>query len=140
MMTALLQDRLGAAARAARRAHDNAAEAAAEAVQGEPRKARQYALEAKTASRAALDALSAAGVEAPQGGAKVAALEVPLRLLDTPANRELLSALRAAAAAGAAVDVERGWTQDGEPCGWGEMLAGLAAKVEVEIHGPTGRD
>ena len=66
---------------------------------------------------------------------------VPLRLLDTPAGRELLAALDAAAEAAGALDRERGWTDpDGSPCGWAESVGGLAEKLRLEIDGPTGRE
>ncbi|MBC8101532.1 MAG: hypothetical protein H7Z41_02955, partial [Cytophagales bacterium] len=65
----------------------------------------------------------------------------PLALLDTPATRALLEALEAAAAAGAAVDRERGWIDaDGRAVGFGETLDGMAEQLRAEVIGPTGRD
>lgn len=63
--------------------------------------------------------------------------EVPLTLLDTPANRRLLHALQDAHAAALDVDAERGLGRhsDGPVSG---MVDSLLAEVESEVSGPTG--
>jgi len=73
--------------------------------------------------------------------ASVAAGGVPLRLLDTPAVRELLEGVEALVAKAAAVDRERGWVdRDGDPIGWAESLHGMAIRLRMEAEGPKGRD
>lgn len=57
----------------------------------------------------------------------------PLHLLCTPASRRLADALLAAAEAAQDVDAERG--EDG----WGDVLADMAAAVNEEVYGPSGR-
>ena len=85
-------------------------------------------------------ALVAAGAVDPAGRltALTTALtqSVPLHLLDSPATRRLLEALRAAEHAAAAVDTERGWLRDGEPCGYTDAVAALARPVALDVHGP----
>ena len=58
---------------------------------------------------------------------------VPLHLLDTPANRELLRCLLLTREAAQAVDKERG--HDGD--GFAEVIEHFAAQVQTEIHGPV---
>jgi len=61
---------------------------------------------------------------------------VPLRLLDTPANRRLESALREAVEAAAEVTTERGRSVDES-----ELVVELAARlteVRLELYGPAG--
>jgi hypothetical protein len=59
--------------------------------------------------------------------------DIPLALMDTPANRKLAAALRAAAEAADAVAVERGLTNDQSLRGLLEMFA---KSVETECYGP----
>ncbi len=58
---------------------------------------------------------------------------IPLELLNTYANRRLLSALQDAAAFARAVDVERGIDPEESLTG---ILMSLAETVRVECHGP----
>jgi len=58
---------------------------------------------------------------------------VPLQLLDTPANRELLRCLLLTMDAALAVDKERG--HDGD--GFAEVIEHFAAGVQTEIYGPA---
>jgi hypothetical protein len=118
------------------------ADQAAAAVQ-----ARDLCLKAKDDCRDALTRLEAMGAEmrGPGGSephpASVAAGGVPLRLLDTPAVRELLAAVEAAAEKAEAVDRERGWVDgDGDPIGWAESLRGMAIRLRMEAEGPRGLD
>ncbi len=60
--------------------------------------------------------------------------DVPLELLDTPANRRLARILEEAVEAAKAVDRERGYGDDG-PAGVLEMYA---EQVRTEVHGPAG--
>lgn len=64
--------------------------------------------------------------------------EVPLTLLDTPANRRLLRVLQEARTAALDVDDERGIGRhaDGPVSG---MVDSLLAEVEAEVLGPAGR-
>ncbi len=56
-------------------------------------------------------------------------------------SRDLLALLDQAADAGAAVDRERGSVdRDGDPTGWGELMAGLALRLRMDVQGPAGRD
>ena len=71
----------------------------------------------------------------PQMSDMGAGLEVPLNLLDTPANRRLLEALREAHEAAIAVDRERGYGQDGPA----QDLEDMVAKTKTEIYGAEGR-
>lgn len=87
----------------------------------------------------AIEFLAALGAHIPPvGGGPAPAPEViPLQLLASPANRELLRKVEEAADAGAIVDRERGHVdQDGHPAGWGAMLSGYAAGIRVEVEGP----
>lgn len=65
---------------------------------------------------------------------------VPLHLLDTPNTRMLLEALQVTRQAAADVDRERGWTQDGEPCGYVESVDDLLLPIQREVEGPKGRE
>ena len=62
-----------------------------------------------------------------------AAAPVPLHLMDTPANRELLRCLLLTMDAALAVDKERG--HDGD--GFAEVIEHFAAGVQTEIYGPA---
>lgn len=62
--------------------------------------------------------------------------EVPLALLDTPANRRYMRALQTAYEAGKEVDAERyGPHEDGPAAGGVELLM---MNVELEVMGPAG--
>lgn len=67
--------------------------------------------------------------------------EVPLHLLDTPANRRLARALRDAYEAAVEVDRERGAYTPGEPEDGPAALpiVELLIRVEEECYGPAGR-
>lgn len=95
---------------------------------------------ANNAAELALRRLLALGAAHPGRG--LAAVErLPLHLLDTPASRAFLSALEAAAEAGAELDRERGWVDaDGEAIGHGETLTGMALAMRTEIFGPSGKE
>ena len=90
---------------------------------------------------AALEAQAAAvGVSMEQGGADrpgflPAPANVPLQLLDTPANRRFLEALQEAHSAALAVDRERHGSQDGPAA---HAVSELVATVEMEVYGPQG--
>ena len=62
---------------------------------------------------------------------------VPLALLDTPANRRYLEALRVAYEAGLAVDRERYGESIGTD-GCAQVIEMVLADVEQEIDGPVG--
>ncbi len=62
--------------------------------------------------------------------------DVPLEMLDSPANRRLARLLREAYEAAVEVDKERGTWPDGRADG----VADLAAAVELEVYGPAGKD
>ena len=64
--------------------------------------------------------------------------EVPLHLLDTPANRHYADALRVAWEAGMAVDRER-YGKDIGTDGCAQILEMVLADVEQEIGGAVGR-
>ena len=98
----------------------------------------QFAREAVRACEDALQRLLALGADLSRPGFVPARDQLPLHLLDTPASRRLLASLEAAAEAAAEVDRERGWVHEGEPCGYGETLQGLAATVRQEVEGPRG--
>jgi len=74
-----------------------------------------------------------AGAADPTGGqVTTAAPDVPLHLLDSPANRRLLRALEEAHAAALEVDRERG-IEDG----FADVIEHFAAGVQTEVHGPA---
>ncbi len=76
-----------------------------------------------------------AGAADPTGGQVAASTaDVPLHLLDSPANRRLLRTLQEAHAAALAVDEERG-IEDG----FADVIEHFAANVATEIHGPADR-
>lgn len=64
--------------------------------------------------------------------------QVPLDLLDTPANRKYADALREAWEAGLAVDRERYGPKIGTD-GCAQVIEMVLADVEMEIYGPAGR-
>ena len=132
------QDQLDAAARLTDRAHDEAAYAGGMLRRGDTQSAAKHAKAAEDAAENALEILLALGARRP--GQAVAADSLPLELLDTPASRRLLAALEEAQKAGEALDRERGWLHDGEPCGWGEMLGGMVLTLRVEVEGPQGKE
>lgn len=136
-MTHTTQSPIDAAARAVDRAHDEAAYANAHLGRGDVDTARRCALAAKAAASDALGMLLTMGARRP--GDPVAADVLRLDQLDTSASRALLAALEAAQQAGEALDRERGWLQDGVPCGWGETLAAMALTLRIEVEGPKGR-
>jgi hypothetical protein len=63
--------------------------------------------------------------------------DVPLRLMDTPANRRYAEALRVAWEAGLAVDRERYGEAIGTD-GAAQVVEMVLADVEAELHGPAG--
>ena len=63
-----------------------------------------------------------------------AGLEVPLHLLDTPANRRFLDALRDAAQTGLEVDRERGYGEDGP----NQVLWEMVNETRQEVFGARG--
>ncbi len=74
-----------------------------------------------------------AGAADPTGGQVAASnADVPLHLLDSPANRRLLRALEEAHAAALEVDRERG-IEDG----FADVIEHFAAGVATEVHGPA---
>ncbi len=81
--------------------------------------------------------LDRAGAEAP-AAAPANRHQVPLDLLDTPANRKYADALRAAWEAGLAVDRERYGESIGTD-GCAQVIEMVLADVEMEIYGPAGR-
>ena len=78
--------------------------------------------------------LRAQGIDTSQISPTEAGLEVPLHLLDTPANRRYLSALIEAHQCALAVDIERGYGQDGPA----QDLEDLVCEVRMEVFGPGG--
>ena len=79
--------------------------------------------------------LEMAGAERPAAVAMPA--DVPLALLNTPANREYAAALRVAWEAGLAVDRERYGEHIGTD-GCAQVIEMVLADVEEELHGPAG--
>jgi hypothetical protein len=73
-----------------------------------------------------------AGAVDPTGRLAAIAPDVPMHLLDSPANRRLLRALEEARAAALEVDSERG-IEDG----FADVVEHFAANVETEIFGPA---
>jgi hypothetical protein len=73
-----------------------------------------------------------AGAADPTGRLAAVAPDVPLHLLDSPANRRLLRLLEEAHAAALEVDNERG-IQDG----FADVVEHFAAGVATEVHGPA---
>jgi hypothetical protein len=105
--------------------------------------AHEQALAARRSCDTAIEYLDAMGAHIPEigGGPAPVRSQVPLELLDTPETRALVAALEAAAAAGAAVDRQRGWVDsDGDPVGYGETFAGFLAALRVEVYGPKGKE
>src|SRR5690349_9301004 len=104
MSSGIVQSELDKAAQLVRRAASNASFSAMASVRVQrgdvaaAEEAFQLAKEAKEASEQALRRLLAIGATRP--GPTVAVDTLPLRLLDTPANRRFLAALEAAAEAG----------------------------------------
>lgn len=78
-------------------------------------------------------AMEQAGADRP--GSLPAPPDVPLQLLDTPANRQYLAALQEAHAAALAVDRERYGSQDGPAAG---AVSELVAAVKIEVFGAQG--
>ena len=73
-----------------------------------------------------------AGAGDPTGRLAAIAPNVPMRLLDSPANRLLLRALEEAHAAALEVDAERGIVD-----GFADVIEHFAAGVQTEVHGPA---
>jgi hypothetical protein len=118
----------------------------------DPEALRDLADEANGRAQQTYQLLRAAGGREPDGhaaGLPLAADPDPLRALllaDTPAARRLLEALRAAAEAAEAVDLERGNVlppdfplQPGETrgTGWAETISNLAQRLKIEVEGPS---
>ncbi len=131
------QNELDAWARGMEAANANVTRADAMLQRGEVDQARDYLNRVQEANWYLLQKMLRGGADRPVRLQSSA--EVPVELLDTPATRRLLALLRQAQEAGAAVDRERGWTQDGEPCGWAEAVARLAFPLALEVEGPQGR-
>ncbi len=127
---------LDRAAAATRRTHELAAHVDLMIHCGETQRARELAQDARDTAWTAYSTLLSAGA-APVEGVGVPA-EVPLHLLDTPATNRLLCALVSAIDAARDVDRERGWLQNGQPCGWTDTIGDLCQKLQIEIHGPSG--
>lgn len=113
--------------------------------EGRTAQAKREADKAKEAAGNALSMLT-------QEGARISPLPVsggiPLALLDTPANRELLAALETAVRLAEVVDKERGLSlpesarlHPGDSLGvdLAEEIAQIAARVRLEVHGATGK-
>lgn len=75
-------------------------------------------------------AMEQAGADRP--GSLPAPPDVPLQLLDTPANRRYLAALQEAHTAALTVDQERYGSEDGPAAC---VLSELVAVVEIEVYG-----
>lgn len=88
----------------------------------------ELAAAATSVSMEAAGAARSAGLPTPQA--------VPLALLDTPASRKYLDAIRAAYEAARVLDDERGYGDDG-PAG---NLRRLVDEAEMDVYGPPGRD
>lgn len=80
--------------------------------------------------------LDRAGAQKPQA-VPPSRSEVPLELLDTPANRRYLSTLREAWKAGLAVDEERYGKAIGTD-GCAQVIEMVLRDVEQEVHGAAG--
>ena len=78
-------------------------------------------------------ALDAAGAARPMQASTFP--DIPLHLLDTPANRRYLRALQNARDAAAEVDQER--QESGVDSVAAEILEMLLADTEMEVHGPV---
>ena len=79
--------------------------------------------------------LEQAGAQRPEGHQPPP--EVPLHLLNTPANRRYVETLHAAWEAGKAVDRERFGADIGTD-GPAQAVERLLAEAEEELHGPVG--
>jgi hypothetical protein len=84
--------------------------------------------------RRVCDELRAEGLDVSEISPMEAGLQVPLHLLDTPANRRYLEALVEAHACALEVDRERGYGNDGPA----QDLEDLCCEVRMEIFGPGG--
>jgi hypothetical protein len=99
---------------------------------------RQYAeadarlTELNAEASAALASMEKAGAERPRS--LLAASEVPLKLLATPANRRLALLLREAVEVAAEVDQERGYSSAVRA----QQIEEIAAEVDLEVYGPSG--
>jgi hypothetical protein len=87
-----------------------------------------------TTTATILQAEEAQNGDLPAVSAQAAGLQVPLDLLDTPANRRLLAALEVAWTAAREVDYERGYGDDGPAQDLEDWVAG----TKEEIYGPAG--
>jgi len=102
---------------------------------GRTRAAREKVQRADDVARRLALRLEASGADRPAG--TVRPPEVPLRLLDTPANRAYLDALEETHRRALAVDAERyGPHEDGPAAG---MLELLLMEAREEVFGPAGR-
>jgi hypothetical protein len=119
---AALAEQMGNLARRAQRTVEQECEAALE--------------ELGSLSASLLTRLMAAGARSPHA-LRRPRYDVPLVLLDTPANRRYASALRAAWEAGLAVDRERYGADIGTD-GAAQIIEMVLADVEQEIHGAEG--
>lgn len=105
---------------------------------GQPQAARRIMEQTEDAGRRMALRLERAGADRPGAAALTMDTGTPLALLDTPANRRYLEALRTAWECGLAVDRERyGETigTDGEA----QIIEIVLADKELEVFGAVGR-
>jgi len=102
---------------------------------GNTHSARRIVEETEDAARRMALRLDKAGADAPQG--TTPRNEVPLALLDTPANRRYAQKLREAWEAGLAVDRERYGADIGTD-GCAQVIEMVLADVEEECFGAVG--
>lgn len=111
--------------------------------QGKHADAEEYLTQATESARSVVGGLQARGAMSHDSVATALAEPLSLAQMDTPALRGLAAALRAALPFAEAVDAERGRALDtvvGGSAGldFAEDLAQFIARVEIELHGPTG--
>lgn len=126
------QDRLDAWAKTANRIRRDTLKIGKLMAGGERQAADELATELHIEAAGLLVSLRDAGARMPDGFPS--SPNVPLHLLDTPANRRLARALREAYEAAIEVDLERGYGEDGPAEHIGELLG----RVEQEVFGPAG--
>ena len=100
---------------------------------GEVQQGRELLADLETQGAAVGVAMEQAGADRPSSLPPPP--DVPLQLLDTPANLRYLTALQEAHLAALAVDRERYGSQDGPAA---HAVAELVAVVEMEVYGPQG--
>ena len=105
---------------------------------GNVQHARQLVEQTEDAGRRMGLRLEKAGADRPGVPPPSLDADVPLALMDTPANRRYAEALRVAWEAGLAVDRERYGPNIGTD-GCAQVIEMVLADVEEELHGPTGK-